>query len=220
MTLFKNRVVFIESEYKRLGYRLGWRFLMAPAATLRPGTQTLVLTLNPAGDWEPPDHPRAHCPNGSAYRLEAWPKGGPNSFRQPPGGARLQVQVQKLFRWLDEEIDEAPTGCFVPFRSPSWEELPRQDEALSSAKALWAPVLSALRPRLILCIGTNIAFSNVCHLIGASEGQSFPTGWGTCTAKTASTDYTKVIGLPHLSRFPIFGRRASEVALAKLRNFI
>ncbi len=123
-----------------------------------------------------------------------------------------------MFRWLGEDIDKTPTGYFVPFRSPSWDALPKQDEALDFARHLWKPILDALRPKLILCIGIDQAFSGASEMTGAVAGKSLPIGWGNYSARTATSQSTMIVGLPHLSRFGIFGRDESVGALAAIKS--
>jgi hypothetical protein len=122
-----------------------------------------------------------------------------------------------MFRWLGEDIDKTPTAYFVPFRSPSWKTLPHSLEALAFAQQLWKPVLAALQPKLIVCIGIDQAFASACQICGAVARQSFPIGWGNYAAQVAVSPSTRVVGLPHLSRFMVFGRPASQAPLAVLR---
>lgn len=187
----------IESEYRRLGYSYGWRFLTCPqenAATAK----LLLVSLNPAGR-------EVHGPAwsqqlGSAYRVESW--GG-----RPVGAAPLQRQIQAMFALLGLRDDEVFSAHYVPFRSPSWNDLDHKDEAEAFSAKLW----NWLKPKLsfdrIVCIGKEKPGRPVATLFGARLEASLPVGWGTITAdRYRLPDGRPLVALPHLSSFGLFGR--------------
>jgi hypothetical protein len=107
------------------------------------------------------------------------------------------------------------TAHFVPFRSRSLAELHEKARSLDFARNLWARVLAAWQPRLILTIDREAsdAISGILTgPLGASiiEARSFPTGWGRYQAD--ATRYrlrgnghaVTLARLPHLSRFTLF----------------
>ena len=55
---------------------------------------------------------------GNAYYTESWDG-------QAPGQDKLQVQVQALVKAVGEDKDSVLAGCFIPFRSPTFADLPR-----------------------------------------------------------------------------------------------
>ena len=78
----------IDAAYERLGHRLGWRFLTGPRRTFTDRTPFGLITLNPGGTHEDPEHPRSSSEKGSAYWIESWE----GSLRVP--NMRLPVRKQ------------------------------------------------------------------------------------------------------------------------------
>ena len=118
MNLFQELIEDIKIEYKTNPNKLGWRFLHTSKKTLEKNHQILLITLNPGGKI-PDDHPIESCENGSAYLSESW-RG------KKPGTAKLQVQIQLLFRGIannlgiedyKEVLESSVRGHFIPFRS-------------------------------------------------------------------------------------------------------
>lgn len=115
-----------------------------------------MITLNPGGAREDPDHPRTSSENGSAYWIESW-----KGYR--PGTAPLQLQFQKLFARIVSIVDpgESPRAFvenrvlvahFVPFRSRSLKTLHRRSESIAFARQFWDELLAEWIPRTILTI--------------------------------------------------------------------
>ncbi len=203
---FEEAVRKIADEYQRLGHRLGWRFLTTQRRTLRTA-KTALITLNPGGDYDPPEHGRESSEPGSAYLCESWDE-------CPPGEARLQVQVQRLFNWLGEDLNEALSAHFIPFRSPNYRDLHERKASLEFASSLWRRLLSTIAPTLVISIGGE-AFKGIRKILsdirGAPIRQSeFPLGWNKMKATLVRYHQCLLIGLPHLSRFSIFGRSDSH----------
>ena len=219
--LFEKCVSDIDSAYRQLGHRLGWRFLTGPKATLSPGTAVALITLNPGGEWEPPEHPRASSEAGSSYRIEAWPG-------HHAGQAPLQRQIQALMQEVakrvgfcgseDEFLDRhVLTAHFVPFRSPRFESLAHPKESLAFAHSLWQKILKSWMPRIIITIDRK-AFDGLSKILTARAGakivasEALPTGWGHYTGDIVqlsglrSGELLTLIRLPHLSTFKLFSR--------------
>jgi hypothetical protein len=196
----------IEAEHNRLGYTLGWRFLMAPERNIA-SSEVAIIALNPGGtrrhgtSWSQED--------GNAYLMEPW--GG-----KSPGTDPLQRQVQRLCQVLNVDPDKTFTGQFVPFRSNSWSELPRRDEAVAFSRRLWRWALAQSKAQTFICVGKNVVAPEIAQLIGAKAIAAAPAGWGDQTIARYRTDDGRIVlGLPHLSRFGLFGRAVSENAFAQ-----
>ena len=214
--LFDSCISDIESEYARLGHRLGWRFLAVPKSVLRNPVKIALISLHPGGDYEPAEHPRGSCEVGNWYTSESW---GDN----PPGASSHQQQVRLMFRAIgdetdfrgpsDELISQSLVANFVPFRSPSFALLHKRDESVAFARALWGKVLPHAKPRLLVCLGRE-AHKGLQKVIPDSLGldctevRVLPTGWGTLTATLqtfgSGANQVRVLTLPHLSRFRLF----------------
>ena len=129
--LFRECCDFIDSEYKRLGHTLGYRFFLCPRRLLNPKTKILYLGLNPGGKEDLPEHPHTSCENGTAFFTESWKN-------NVPGTENLQVQTQLLFEKLRNHLgihgittrefsdSHILSAYFIPFRSDSWESLPKK----------------------------------------------------------------------------------------------
>lgn len=190
----------IQREYDRLGYSLGWRFLTCPEAHAK-NPEALIISLNPAGREE--HGPAWSQEAGSAYVVESW-KG------YPPGKAPLQIQIQKLVERLGLGFDQVLTGHFVPFRSPTWDELPHREDAINFGKKLWYQFASPLQPKRVICIGHDVS-KHLKALFGISKLRDRPTGWGGQKIRMANgRNDLQFISLPHLSRFTLFTRDACQ----------
>jgi hypothetical protein len=159
----------IDREHDRLGYALGWRFMMAPERNLRT-SKIALISLNPAGDTYEPNTSAWSQEGGSAYVIESWKKKG-------PGQETLQRQVQGLCRALGTNVSEAFSAVFVPFRSPSWDELPRRNEAKVFARVLWRWVLPQSPASTFICIGKEVG-PEIATILGARPLESKSAGWG------------------------------------------
>ena len=213
---FDACVAEIEAEYARLQHRLGWRFLGVPKRVLRGRSRIALVSLNPGGGHEPPEHPRASCEAGNWYTTESW-------AGYPVGESPLQRQVRLLFQCIaertglegggDELITRSLVANFIPFRSPSYSALPHRRESLQFAHALWAKMLPRVEPTLVICLGRDAESTLLRLLPNALDAthagaQSMPTGWGNYCATLHrfqnGSGETKLLQLPHLSRFSLF----------------
>ena len=197
----------IEKECQRLGAAYGWRFITCPQS--RAGSAKLLLvSLNPAGR-------ERHGPSwsqeeGSAYSVEQW-------GAHPPGMAPLQRQVQRMWELLGLTEEQVLSAHYVPFRSPSWADLPRQAEALSFSEELWTWLLPRTHFERVVCIGKDVPGRPIAKLLNAKNEATLPVGWGSVTAnRYRLPDGRALIALPHLSRFAVFGRKESVGPLQAL----
>lgn len=194
----------IDLAADRLGYDLGWRFMMCPEAAMRTATVAIV-GLNPGGH-------RRHGPTwssegGNAYWTESW--GG-----QVAGMDPLQRQVQRLAGKLKAGPQEVFTAQFVPFRSNSWSDLANRREAVEFARQLWAWTLTQSPARTIVCLGKKVVGPEIAAIVGAQLDVVTSAGWGDQTIDVyRSQSGVKIVALPHLGRFKLMGRPVSEAAV-------
>jgi hypothetical protein len=217
---FSNACEQIEAEYQKEGHALGWRFLMCPADRLKAKTQIALLTLNPGGGSSDKQRKcEPSCENGSAYVCESW-------CDQKPGEAPLQKQIRKLFEAIAAEIGREGKGdkllkqslaaCYIPFRSPSLNDLPNRKAAKDFANKLWRDLFTKLDPLLIVTIDriTTKAIKKIlkeklkCPAIPYKK--PLKVGWGAVSADViifkAGKRKRVILRLPHLSRYQLFGR--------------
>jgi hypothetical protein len=192
----------IEAEYQRLGHTLGWRFLTCPEGNI--GTASVALiTINPAGgDFE---SPRWSVEAGSAYVIERW-KGC------APGQENLQRQVIRMFQIMDEKPDKVLSGYLVPFRSQKWKRLPKKSDSIRFGIGLWREVFERANIQTVIAFGKGTA-PHIINILGASFHESHLAGWGAQTIdEYLFGSNRRLVVLPHLSWFGLFGRPQSESA--------
>lgn len=200
----------IEREYREGGYEaggrgLGWRLLASPVGVLDK-SQIAFIGLNPGGSEIDPEHPRLAPKDSSAYVAEAW-------AGSPPGQSPLQRQARLLFASLDVRPEAVLAGNLVPFRSSSWHNLQNRSDALAFGKTLWTQILRQSDPGLVIAMGRD-TFEVLAEIMKIESRTKIKSGWGRVVIRLAENDKKKLVGLPHLSRFSIIGRRKSEDALA------
>jgi hypothetical protein len=219
---------WIEAAYDRLGHQLGWRFLYTPARTLAPDTGLAFVALNPGDDEY--HEPILSVEEGNAYRVERW-----WGVRQEGG---LQTQIRHLYVELaarsdgatwEQLMDQTLALNFCPFRSPSWPPLVSPEESIEFSRRMWARVLEIVEPSVIVCLGSDpMRYIDPVHrargAVPTGLAEKRPVGWGN--VKYAVARYTKtpgevtMVGLPHLSRFRIFGRPESRQATTEIVDTI
>lgn len=213
--LFRECCDFIDSEYKRLGHTLGYRFFLCPQRLLNPQTKILYLGLNPGGKEDLPEHPHTSCENGTAFFTESW-KG------KVPGTENLQIQTQLLFEKLRKHLGVEGTtrdfvdshilsAYFIPFRSNSWKSLPKKTESIESASKLWEKIFSYWMPTHIITLGRD-NYNQIENFLlknnfTALPIQNIPSGWGSYSHKVRVFHQNKhtiyMTSLLHISQFKI-----------------
>ncbi|WP_301964315.1 hypothetical protein [uncultured Desulfovibrio sp.] len=217
--LFKECCNLIDAEYKRLGHTLGYRFFLCPRCLLNLKTKILYLGLNPGGKEDLPEHPRTSCENGTAFFTESWKNNA-------PGTENLQVQTQLLFEKLRNHLgihgmttrefadSHILSAYFVPFRSNSWESLPKKTESIKSASKLWEKIFSYWMPTYIMTLGRDNYIQIEKFLLKnnftASLIENIPAGWGSYSHQVRTfyrKEQTIYLGtLLHLSHYSIMGK--------------
>lgn len=201
-----EREIRLEYEARCARYpdddHLGWRLLYSPEHVLTKA-RLAFLGLNPGGSFVNPAHGVFSMASGSAYdrNVEAW---GTSSV--------LQDQVVALFQRLGVQPDEVLAGNLVPFRSPSEDSLRDSAGAISFGRSIWSKILAAARPSIVISMG-GTANRAISQLLGAHSIRSHNVGWGSYSASRGKFSGGTWIGLPHLSRFSIMKRKASQPAL-------
>jgi hypothetical protein len=222
-TSFSEACKQIKAEYKKEKHKHGWRFLMCPAHRLNaktPKTQIALLTLNPGGSSDKQKKGEPSCERGSAYVCESW-------CGQKPGEAPLQKQIRKLFEAIAAKVDRVGEGdtllkqslaaYYIPFRSPSLNDLPNRKAAKDFANRLWRDLFDEIDPLLIVTID-RITTKAIRQILEkelkwpAPDVQTFKIGWGAVSADVITYNNAEqgkrvVLRLPHLSRYQLFGRK-------------
>jgi hypothetical protein len=184
-------------------YQLGWRLLYSPENVLE-AANVAFIGLNPGGDHRPPDHAEFAMDRGSAYALERW-----------PGPSKLQPQVLALFRKIGEAPEAVLAGNLVPFRSPSWGSLPNRERALAFGKEIWRDIFANVAPRLVICMGTEVAAA-LAEILDVRRTEHVSVGWGNVSGEWGKYAGGRFVRIPHLSRFTIMTRPESRAGLTRL----
>ena len=196
----------IEQRYQADQYKLGWRLLYSPEKVLEKA-RVAFIGLNPGGDFLPADHAVFAMEEGSAYARENW--------GSPPGESRLQRQVLALFEMLGEPADAVLAGNLVPFRSPSWDALPKKENALTFGKSIWREILKKTQPPLVVTMGGQVT-SELKNVLGVRKSDRVSVNWGNVCGERGSFINGVLVGIPHLSRFGVITRHESRPGLRKL----
>lgn len=229
LTQIQTQISALASE---LGHRMGWRFLNGSPKTLKQHSGIALITLNPGGSIEDADHGTIAMEEGKhSYIDEAW-------AGHAAGQSPLQQQFRALFRSLAKEHRGATSGddllrntlCgyFVPARSPSWDSLEHQKEWSELGTAIWTDILRDQTLSRIICIDTTTCKSLVKVLNQRSGNthkaphKKYSIAWGNISACIYTwPDGTKLLRLPHLSRFRILMRPKSADAVARIiKDFV
>jgi hypothetical protein len=116
---------------------------------------------------------------------------------------------------LGERPEAVLAGNLVPFRSPSWDTLPRRDDALSFGEAIWREILSHANPSIVVAMGvkTMSALRDILHV---TRTERIPLNCGEVCGERGGFGNGTLIGIPHLSRFGVITRPASAPGLTRL----
>lgn len=211
----------IESACRSLEHPYGFNPpLLSSVESLAAKPRLLVATLNPAGSADCPDHRGRYRYEGlNAYLDIDWRGHG-------LGQSPLQRQMQGVFEHLRSRTCGSPvsavafarsrvvTAQLIPFRSPSESSLHRRTESVAVARAVWAELLRIWLPSTAVTVGATTAQELGVVLGSVGWEGSLPIGWGVYRMTLREFDCgTRLLALPHLSRFAILGRPQSELYL-------
>ena len=208
-----------ESAYARLGHSLGFNpLILSSVRAFEAKPHLLLMGLNPAGSRDYPEHRgRFRYESHDAYLGTSWDD-------YPAGQAPLQRQVAQLLRQVQRRVaDHGPLELFalnrvvsaslVPFRSRGEADLHNRQASLNFGVSLWRAILSLWRPKYAVCFGTT-PFNELSALLGDwTEAREYDPKWQGALRVRVFADGTRLLGVPHMSRFPIFGRAASADAI-------
>lgn len=191
--------------------------LLNSVESLTVEPRLLVATLNPAGNVDYPDHRGLYRYEGqNAYVDIDWIGHG-------VGQAPLQRQIQEVFEHLRRRthpisIDaiafarsNVVTTQLVPFRSPSEKLLHRREDSVRFSREMWSDLFSHWSPTAVVAVGSTTGAELTAILGQVKRDRYMPTGWGEYRLLTRQfARGTRLLVLPHLSRFALFGRPQSE----------
>lgn len=209
----------IDTVYRRDIHTGGWRMFYSPPDTLLK-SDVVFIGMNPGGGDEDADtEPRIFTlPGQSSYVHEVWARS------TPPGESRLQKQVRAFFKHIGTDPWDALCGNIVPFRSRDWHRLALRNAAIRAGQAVWREAYK-IRPRkLTLCMGRDTKDALVSGVLTRPVHiKDVDLKWGA-KRKIQGSLWTYESGLlihmPHLSRYSVFDRAASENAVNELMDTV
>lgn len=201
--------------YEVDGYTLGYNpWLLSSIEAFDADPRLLVIGINPAGSHDYPEHRGMfRYESENAYYTSGTPEWVPMQ-------RQVQAAMRELQRRIGDTSDEAAfackrivTGNFIPFRSPGEKALPTK--AFTFGRNLWRTVFSYWQPQYVLTYG-DTARDEISALLGRWTGEkTFDCGWKGKQLTLREFDRgVRLLALPHLSRFRIFGRSESEAGIA------
>lgn len=193
----------LESQEKEIGLNEGFKFLYCPWSTLVRAKLAFV-SLNPG---LPPDGADPRCVSderGNSYEVER------QVTRSP-----ITEQFLLMCNFIDVQPKDVLAGVAVPFRSHSWNDLSAAQRAfgLNVGAEFWAEAFKRGKVERVIVCSTEAA-TLVARATSADFMKEMPAGWGSQRIRVyRAASGTRIVHLPHLSRFRLFGRRESEEAL-------
>lgn len=200
----------IEKEYIRGGYNLGWSYIYSGQASRRD-PEIVTIGLNPGGgrkggNWSDDAH-LIYSDSSSvknAYFDQPWAENG--DFTP------LQLQIQEMHKRHFPYVPPEKILSFqlIPFRSPSWAEMPVGEHRFATQFGLslldWT-LANLSSEATVIAFGLQAFEKQIAVWSEGRNPRKMRVGWGKVSARVWETPRaSKLIFLPHLSRYRIFGR--------------
>ncbi|SFP84005.1 hypothetical protein SAMN04488047_11421 [Tranquillimonas alkanivorans] len=209
MSDWMNRDVWdarLEEAERAGGFQQGYKLLYCPWATLE-GSDLTFLSLNPG---RPPHDAELRVVSderGNSYEVE-------RSITRSP----ITDQFLRMCVFLDVAPSRVLTGVVAPFRSDGWASFSPDQKAaaLEVGRAFWTEALASSMRRGPIVVCSDQAARMVTDILGAKHEDVLPAGWGNISIRVFhGSEGQRIVQLPHLSRFKLFGRRQSDPMLAR-----
>jgi len=205
---------WINDAYVRDGHDKGWTYIYGRLAS-RFQPEIVTIGLNPGGgrtdiyDWKSDSHLAQDVPFSdvtNAYFDQPW---GSDGVSFTP--LQQQIQLLRARYFPSTPLDKILSFQFIPFRSPTWSELPSGSykKAIELGRELLDWTLAEIdRPKLVIGFGLSAVANHVIRWFDAHEVcDAIPTGWGSTSARIFDTPKAeRFVLLPHLSRYQVIGR--------------
>jgi hypothetical protein len=224
--IFRDAVAHIAQAYKELGHNCGWVFLHTSARTLDPHTRLLFVALNPASKTN--SEPQESDEGGNGYYLRNW-KGNTKSILQRQVCAFYQMLATKLGTNWESLMDSSLAGNFCPFGSPSWADLPEKQKSIEFSTKLWSRIVQYCSPKALVCLGQvcyrsmrDVTITAGYHSVGdpglhpTARRHRFGGAINYVMEEMNGRKRLLLVGLPHLSRYQVFGRAYSGECFSPL----
>ncbi len=193
----------LEELEPAIGLTDGFKFLYCPWATL-DRARVAFVSLNPG---LPPPGADLRCVSderGCSYEIEQGVTLSP-----------ITDQYLSMCRFIGVAPSDVLAGVAFPFRSGRWCDLTSEqmEYGLRVGEEFWSSALTRGKLALVIVCSSEAA-SLIVRLTSAELLRVTAAGWGSQVIRVfRSASGVRVVHLPHLSRFRLFGRVASEMAL-------
>ena len=193
----------------KLDFSDGYRFVYGPWETLDKA-EVAFLSLNPG---------RGETLDKETMRDISDERGNTYEVEQGTSASPMVDQFLRLAKLIEHRPADILTGVVVPFRSKNWDcvEEYQREESLALGRRFWKVPLSRPDLRLIIVTGTPTEKLVVDITEASCDGES-DSGWGSYKLRRYRLPKGgRIVYLPHLSHFRLFGRKPSE---PKVREFL
>ena len=117
-----------------------------------------------------------------------------------------------MFEVMDAKPFEVLSGYLVPFRSREWNKLSEKSASILFGIGLWREVFERAKVQTVIAFGKEVG-PHLISILSATLQDRHPSGWGTLSIEQHRFGRNgRLVVLPHLSRFGLFGRPTSEAA--------
>lgn len=185
----------------------GYKLLYCPWKILE-GSDLTFLSLNPG-----------RLPNDAELRIVSDERGNSYEVERAVTQSPITEQFLRMCGFLRVDSSRVLTGVVAPFRSTGWDGLSRAQKAasLNLGRDFWSEALTMPGRRGPIVVCSEQAARLAVDILGARHEVSLPAGWGSIRLhRFRGKEGQTVVHLPHLSRFRLFGREPSEVALRRV----
>lgn len=188
-----------------IGFSQGFKLLYCPWRTIDVGTVAFI-SLNPG-----------RAPDDAELRIASDERGNSYEVERASTVSPITDQFLRLCTFIQVNPGHVLTGVAAPFRSGSWAQLSREQRngSLELGRRFWGAALN--QPRINKIIAVSNEASNLA--VGVTRSRiirEIPSGWGNIKIRVfENLNGVRVVQLPHLSRFRLFGRSESESYLAE-----
>jgi hypothetical protein len=196
----------LEKISENYNFTEGYHLLYCPEARIHDADVAFV-SLNPGAPPRPGyNHKVLSNEEGNNYVLEE------EITRSP-----ITAQYLKLCNLIGQDAEMVLTGAFCPFRSKSWKDFDKEKMAvgLAAGTTFWSKVLQR-KFNYVFCIG-GVTGENISKILPKKESTVYDSGWGNAKIKVdVWGNGTKVITLPHLSRYKLLSNAKSQDVLRRI----
>ncbi len=200
----------LESVYNQLSqseqYYEGYKLLYSQWSTI-DAAEIVFLSLNPGKEGSSSLNKSLSDERGNSYVIEQYTTASP-----------ITEQYLRLADFLRVDPLSILCGVVNPFRSGSWQDLPNKMkvEGNKFGESFWSEIFKKNKVSLIVATGAD-AGEFVVNVKSADLANQILSGWGNIVIKEyIAKDGTKIVVLPHLSRFKLFSRKECLEALREI----